>query len=96
MERVLGLYLAFDARVISNYLENPDTAMENLQEVQPTMLGTDPQLWQLLHARVTQRRRRRHALATQLYRGAIAAGRVAAHGVLARSACCERCGANSG
>ena len=26
MERVLGLYLSLDARVISNYLENPDTA----------------------------------------------------------------------
>ena len=53
MEHVFGLYLALDARVISNYLENPDTVMENLQEVQPTMLGTDAQLWQLLHARAT-------------------------------------------
>ena len=51
MERVLGLYLSLDARVISNYLENPDTAIENLQEMQPTMLATDPRIWQLLHGR---------------------------------------------
>ena len=53
MERVLGLYLSLDARVISNYLENPDTAIENLQEVQPTVLATDPRIWQLLHARIS-------------------------------------------
>ena len=65
MERVFGLYLALDARVISNYLESPDTVMENLQEVQPTLLGADPQLWQLLYTRATSRRRRRHTFATR-------------------------------
>ena len=34
IERVFGLYLALDARAVSNYLENPDTVMENLQEIQ--------------------------------------------------------------
>ena len=41
VERVLGLYLSLDACVISNYLEDPDTGMENLQELQPTVLATD-------------------------------------------------------
>ncbi len=36
----LGLYLSLDACAISNYLESPDTVVENLQEVQPTLLGT--------------------------------------------------------
>jgi long-chain acyl-CoA synthetase len=74
MERVFGLYLALDARAISNYLENPDTVMENLQEVQPTMLGTDPQVWQRLHARATDAAAAATRLQRRLYRMAIAAG----------------------
>ena len=74
MERVLGLYLSLDARVISNYLENPDTVMENLQEVQPTVLATDPQIWQLLHARVSNAAAGATRVQRMLYRWAIAAG----------------------
>ena len=65
MEHVFGLYLALDAQVISNYLESPDTILENLQEVQPTLLGADTQLWQLLYARATAVRRRCHPCATR-------------------------------
>ena len=72
MERVFGLYLALDARAVSNYLENPDTVMENLQEVQPTMLGTDPRFWELLHARATNAASGATRLQRLLYRGAIA------------------------
>ena len=97
MERVLGLYLSLDARVISNYLENPDTAIENLQEVQPTVLGTDPQIWQLLHARASNAAAGATRVQRMLYRGAIAAGRAAACRRCWRaSACCTRSGANSG
>jgi long-chain acyl-CoA synthetase len=74
MERVFGLYLALDARAISNYLENPDTVMENLQEVQPTMLGTDPQVWERLHARATNAAAGATRLQRMLYRAALAAG----------------------
>lgn len=74
MERVFGLYLALDARAISNYLENTDTVMENLQEVQPTMLGTDPQVWQRLHARATDAAAAATRLQRRLYRMAVAAG----------------------
>jgi long-chain acyl-CoA synthetase len=73
MERVLGLYLALDARVVSNYLENPDTVTENLQEVQPTMLGTDPQVWERLHARASSASADATRLQRLLYHGAIAA-----------------------
>ena len=80
MERVLGLYLSLDARVISNYLENPDTAIENLQEVQPTVLATDPRIWQLLHARIGN--------------AAAGATRIAAHAVSLgdRGGCARRLG----
>jgi len=77
MERVLGLYLSLDARVISNYLENPDTAIENLQEVQPTILATDPQIWQLLYTRISDAAAGATRVQRMLYRGGIAAG---AHG----------------
>jgi long-chain acyl-CoA synthetase len=74
MERVLGLYLALDARAVSNYLENPDTGIENLQELQPTMLGTDPRVWQSLHERTAHAAAGATRLQRLLYRGAIAAG----------------------
>ena len=62
MERVLGLYLALDARVVSNYLENPDTVIENLQEVQPTVLGHRSRRSGNCCTRAASKRgRRRHA-----------------------------------
>jgi long-chain acyl-CoA synthetase len=74
MERVLGSYLSLDARVISNYLENPDTAIENLQEVQPTVLATDSHIWQLLHTRISNAAAGATPVQRMLYRGAIATG----------------------
>ncbi len=74
IERVFGLYLALDARAVSNYLENPDTVLENLQEVQPTMLGTDLLVWQRLHARASSAAAGATHLQRALYRGALAAG----------------------
>jgi long-chain acyl-CoA synthetase len=74
MERVLGSYLSLDARVTTNYLENPDTAIENLQEVQPTVLATDPHIWQLLHTRISDAAAGATPVQRTLYRGAIATG----------------------
>jgi len=50
-ERLWGLYLALHTGCISNYLESPETAVENLQELQPTVLGADAEAWTHLHAR---------------------------------------------
>ncbi|MGC1412661.1 MAG: AMP-binding protein [Acetobacteraceae bacterium] len=74
VERVLGLYLSLDACVISNYLEDPDTGMENLQELQPAVLATDPQIWQVLHARTSDAAANATRMQRLLYRWAIAAG----------------------
>jgi long-chain acyl-CoA synthetase len=52
MERVLGLYVALSTRTISNYLESPDTLIENLREVQPTVLGASPVVWERFRARI--------------------------------------------
>ena len=59
---------------MSNYLENPDTAIENLQEVQPTALATDLHIWQLLYARIGNAAAGATRLQRMLYRWAIAAG----------------------
>ncbi len=74
MERVLGLYLSLDARVISNYLENPDTVIENLREVQPTVLATDARIWRMLYSLVTDAAAGATHLQRLLYRAAIAGG----------------------
>lgn len=77
MEHVLGLYLALQTRTISNYLESPETAVENLQEVQPTVFGADAEAWSRLHDRITRNARAATRLQGALYRWAVAA---AGHG----------------
>ena len=52
MERVLGLYVALFTRTVSNYLESPDTLVENLRELQPTVLGASPAVWERFRARI--------------------------------------------
>ncbi len=74
MERILGLYLSLEVRAISNYLESPDTVIENMQEVQPTLLGTDPAIWQLLYSRATTAAQAATPLQRTLYRWAIGSG----------------------
>ena len=44
-ERIWGLYLALGTGCVSNYSESPETAIENLQELQPTVLGADAEAW---------------------------------------------------
>jgi long-chain acyl-CoA synthetase len=51
-ERLHGCYKALFTGVVSNYAESPDTVLENLQEVQPTVLCATPDTWQRLHARI--------------------------------------------
>ncbi len=73
-ERVLGLYVALNAGAISNYLENPETAVENLQQLQPTVFGANAEAWERLHARITAAAEGATGLQRALYRWAIAAG----------------------
>jgi long-chain acyl-CoA synthetase len=73
-ERVLGFYLSLQCRVISNYQENPDTTVENLQELQPAILGADASIWQLLYQRVTRAADNATRLQRALYRWGLRAG----------------------
>jgi long-chain acyl-CoA synthetase len=74
MERVLGLYFALHSRIVSNYLESPTTLAENLQELQPTVLGADAQTWERLHARAALAAAGATRLQQAAYRWAIGAG----------------------
>ena len=74
LERIHGLYLALDAGVVSNYLESPETARENLQELKPTIFGADTEAWTRLHARITGRATAATGLQRMLYHWAIGAG----------------------
>jgi long-chain acyl-CoA synthetase len=76
-ERVWGLYLALDTRCISNYPEGPETVIENLQELQPTILGADAAVWAHLHGLATARAKDATATQRLAYGWALRAGRLA-------------------
>jgi long-chain acyl-CoA synthetase len=73
-ERILGLYLSLKHRIVSNYLENPETATENLREVKPTVFGADSEAWERLHARISVQSDGATGMQKAAYRWAIAAG----------------------
>ncbi len=73
-ERVFGLYLALKHRIISNYLENPETATENLREVKPTVFGADTEAWERLYARIKAQSDGATGVQKMLYGWAIGAG----------------------
>jgi long-chain acyl-CoA synthetase len=73
-ERVLGLYLALKHRIVSNYLENPETATENLREVKPTVFGADTEAWERLHARIMALTANATLVQKMLYKWAIGSG----------------------
>jgi long-chain acyl-CoA synthetase len=75
-ERVWGFYLALETGCISNYPEGPDTIVENLRELQPTILGADAAVWGHLQALATARVRAATATQRLVYEWALRAGRV--------------------
>ncbi|WP_428489788.1 AMP-binding protein [Rhodopila sp.] len=83
-ERVWGLYLALESGCISNYPEGPDTVLENLQELQPTVLGADASVWDHLHRLATERAKVATHAQRVMYGWALRAGR--AGGPMARLA----------
>jgi len=74
-ERVWGLYLALQTRCISNYPEGPDTVIENLRELKPTVLGADAAVWSHLQALAAARAKAATATQRLVYDWALRAGR---------------------
>jgi long-chain acyl-CoA synthetase len=75
-ERVWGLYLGLETGCISNYPEGPDTVIENLQELQPTVLGADAAVWAHLHGLATAKAKAATATQRWAYGWALNAGRL--------------------
>jgi long-chain acyl-CoA synthetase len=80
VERIWGLYAALDSGCVSNYLEGPDTAAENLQELQPTVLGADAEAWGHLHATATRSAKGATIVQRLFYDWAIKAARLGGSG----------------
>jgi len=84
VERIWGLYAALDSGCISNYLESPDTAAENLQELRPTVFGADAEAWGHLHATASRAAKGATFAQRRLYDWAIRTARLGGIGSLAR------------
>ncbi len=74
-ERVWGLYLALETGCISNYPEGPDTVIENLRELKPTVLGADASAWSHLQGLAEVRAKAATATQRTIYGWALRAGR---------------------
>jgi len=73
-ERIAGCYYGIATGAVANYAESPETVLENLREVQPTMLGAVPRVWERLYSAIMIALKDGTALERQAYRMAIAAG----------------------
>ncbi len=51
-ERVAGCYYALYAGIVSNYIENADTVGEDIREVQPTIMGSVPRVWEKFYSAI--------------------------------------------
>jgi long-chain acyl-CoA synthetase len=75
-ERVWGLYLALETGCISNYPEGPDTIIENLRELKPTVLGADAAVWSHLQTLATAQTKAATRTQRMIYDWALRAGRL--------------------
>jgi long-chain acyl-CoA synthetase len=73
-ERILGLYQSLCSCTVSNYAEDSDTVLEDLRELQPTVLGGLPRFWERFHARTAIRVADATWLQRLAYRWAIGVG----------------------
>jgi long-chain acyl-CoA synthetase len=85
-ERIAGCYYGIATGAVANYAESPETVLENLREVQPTLLGAVPRVWERLYSAIMIALKDGTALERQAYRIAIAAGYRIADARLARRA----------
>ena len=74
MERIVGLYYALYAGTVSNYVEGPETIVENLRELQPTVMMAVPRFWERFYSRVQISVQASTWLQRQLYGWAIGVG----------------------
>ena len=83
-ERIAGSYYSVATGVCSNFAESPETVPDNIREVQPTLFGAVPRVWEKFYAGITIALKDATPLQQWAYRRAIAAGLAIADARLAR------------
>jgi long-chain acyl-CoA synthetase len=73
-ERVAGAYYSIATGAISNYAESPETVPENIREVQPTLFGAVPRIWERFYSAVMIALKDATPIERWAYKCAIAAG----------------------
>jgi long-chain acyl-CoA synthetase len=73
-ERVAGSYYSVATGVCSNFAESPETVPDNIREVQPTLFGAVPRVWEKFYAGIMIALKDATPLQQWAYKQAIAAG----------------------
>jgi len=73
-ERVAGAYYAIATGAVSNYAESPETVPDNVRELQPTLFGAVPRVWERFYSAVMIALKDATPLERWAYGRAIAAG----------------------
>jgi len=73
-ERVVGVYYSLFTGTIMNFAESVETVPENVREVQPTVFGAVPRIWEKFYSAVTIAMAEATPLAQWAYRAAIGLG----------------------
>jgi long-chain acyl-CoA synthetase len=83
-ERVLGMYSCIYGGAVMNFVENPDTVVENLREIAPSMLFAVPRVWEKFYSTVTIAVAEAGAFQQAVYKASLACGYAVADKVLQR------------
>ncbi len=81
-ERVLGMYSCIYGGAVINFVENPDTVVENLREIAPSMLFAVPRVWEKFYSTVTIAVAEAGAFQQSVYKASLACGAAVADRVL--------------
>jgi long-chain acyl-CoA synthetase len=73
-ERVVGLYLSLYTGTVMNFVENPETVLENVREIQPSVFVAVPRIWEKFYSGVTVAINEATALQRWAYRVALRIG----------------------
>ena len=82
-ERVAGCYYSIATGCVMNFAESPETVPENIREVQPTLFGAVPRVWEKFYSGVMIALKDATPLEQWAYSKAIAAGYAVADARLA-------------
>ncbi len=83
-ERIAGCYYSIATGVTANFAESPETVPENIREVQPTIFGAVPRIWEKFYSGVMIALKDATPLQRLAYRVAIGVGNRIADARLAR------------